>query len=106
MSRSPDWEQATGRADALEWLARQPLALSPARGPWPPCAAWPGAPDDWEERVSAGVQTGSENAAGMGKIGMRGILPDLEGRTWSGCASAGWAGPAGHSPTLCRKPGR
>jgi hypothetical protein len=31
MSCSPDWEQATERADALEWLARQPLALSPAR---------------------------------------------------------------------------
>lgn len=84
MSRSPDWEQATGRADALEWLARQPLALSPARPHDGPITTLRGLAGRWHA-------DGQRERGRNGQIRMRGSLPELEGVP--GVAAAAHAGP-------------
>ena len=66
-----------------------------------PEAAWyrrqPDAPEGWDERVSAGVQTDNENAAGPGDYACG--AASLSWRAyWSGCGSVCWAGPAGRLP--------
>jgi hypothetical protein len=101
MSRSPDWAQATERADAPERLARQPLASSPARphdGPITTVRSLAGRAgrlggarqrwraDGQRERGRHGQNTHAWHPSRPG------------GHTWSGCASACWLGPAGLLP--------